>query len=101
MLVFHWFLQGIPYRSARARLGVQQQSHFRSDATLRVLLVFQWFLEVFGKPCSDPVGAFFLPSRKCMFSTVSEGSGGGAFFTGVLYNDLKRQAIGMLYVSSS
>ena len=84
MLISHWVHKVFLTDWPAPDVGVQQQGHFRSDATSCDLLVFQCFLEVSGKPCSDPVGAFFLPSRKYMFSIVSEGSGGGAFFDRVI-----------------
>ena len=60
--------------------GVQQQGHFRSDATLCDLLVFPLVLVNSGKPCSDPVVFFFLPSRKCLFSNILKVFWGCSFF---------------------
>ena len=97
MLVFHWFYKVSLTDRPAPDWGVQQQGHFRSDATLCDLLVFPMVLEVSGNPCSDPAGSFFLPSRKCLFSIVLKVLGEVGFLTGVLYNDLKRQALFMLY----
>ena len=48
---------------------------------LYVICLFpQWFLVNSGKPCSDPVVLFFLPSRKCLFFHCFEGFRGMFFF---------------------
>ena len=66
-----WFSVGFTRNPLRNRLRPTGGCSSRTVSTagpLQVICLFpQWFSLISGKPCSDPVVGFFLPSRKCLF----------------------------------
>ena len=75
-----------------------QQGHFLGGAVEAICLIFQWFSMFSGNLCSVPVAVFFAKQEMHVFPLFLKVFGLLFFLTGLLYNDLKRQALFMLYV---